>query len=634
MSEPRNILQQYWGYDQFRKPQDEVISSILRKEDTVALLPTGGGKSICFQVPALMLEGVCIVISPLIALMKDQVKNLRARNIQAQAVFSGMHPRQIDNIFNNCINGEIKLLYLSPERLQVTSTIEYIRQMNVSFVAVDEAHCIAQWGHDFRPSYRKIAELRSEVLPDLPFMALTASATPEVLRDIVRNLKLKAPNIYTKSFKRDNLSYRILYTEQKYNKLLAAVKNLRGSGIIYCRSRKATYEISKLMTDNQVTCLPYNAGMPQELRDKTQKLWTSDKVRIIAATTAFGMGIDKGDVRFVLHVDVPESLEAYYQEAGRAGRDGELSYCGLLISPADFQHKLDNLNRSVPDINTVKKVYLALSNYYKVALGSGQGAAFPFDLTDFSKKYDIKPILVVNSLKVLENSDYLTVTESVYMPSRVRILLNRLDLYDYQLRNPDMEKLLLVLMRHYPGIMTTYTRISENLISDQLKIDTQKVILQLETLHRKGIIDYQPVTRDPRILFSWHRQNEQYLRINEEWFHNKFEKEKERLFAVKVFLDKKQCKSVIISAYFGEENVEDCGICSYCMAKEPGRDTASSPEERLREVIKDKSLSLEKILDFFSPEEHQTLILVLTRLEEAGYVKRDDFGFFKYVGKV
>lgn len=630
MSEPKEILKRYWGYDQFRKPQDEIISSILNKQDTVALLPTGGGKSICFQVPALVLEGVCVVISPLIALMKDQVKNLRSNNIQAKAIFSGIHPRQIDNIFNNCINGDVKLLYISPERLQVPSTIEYLRQMNISFVAVDEAHCIAQWGHDFRPSYRKISELRSTILPNVPFMALTASATPEVLQDIVKNLELKSPKIFTKSFKRDNLAYRVLYSEQKYNKLLAAVKNIEGSGIVYCRSRKMTYEISKLLSDNQIPCLPFNAGMSAETRDKTQKMWTTGDVRVIAATTAFGMGIDKGNVRFVLHVDIPESIEAYYQEAGRAGRDGQFSYCGLIVSPSDFQHKMDYLVDSIPDIYLIKKVYLALANYYKIALGSGEGLSYSFDLRDFSKKYDIRPILVINALKVLENSGYLTVTESVYIPSRVRIKINRLDLYDYQLRNPEVEKLMSVLMRIYPGIMSTYSRIDENLISTRLKVDKQSVVKQLLDLHKKEILEYIPVVSDPQILFNWQRQNENHLMINKEWFDNKFEKEKERLFSVKVFLDKEACKSAIISTYFGEKNVEDCGICTYCIKQKPQKDQ-SNYEERLKEIIRDKSLSLEKILDSFNPEEHENIVQTLTNLEISGLIKRDDFGFFKYV---
>ncbi len=628
-----DILRKYWGYEQFRKPQDEIIKSILSKRDTVALLPTGGGKSICFQVPALIFEGVCVVISPLIALMKDQVENLRDKNIHAQAVFSGMHPRQIDNIFNNCINGDVKLLYISPERLGLASTIEYLRQMNISFVAVDEAHCIAQWGHDFRPSYRKIAELRSTILPDVPFMALTASATPDVLQDIVKNLDFKSPNIYTKSFKRDNLAYRVLYTEQKFNKLLAAVKNIEGSGIIYCRTRKMTYEISKLLTDNKITCLPFNAGMSQEARDKAQRLWTTDRVRVIAATTAFGMGIDKGNVRFVLHVDIPESLEAYYQEAGRAGRDGLYSYCGLLISPSDFQHKIDYLVNSIPDMHTIKKVYLALANFYKIALGAGQGVSFPFDLIDFSQKYSIRPVLVINSLKVLENSDYLSTTESVYMPSKVRILVSRIDLYDYQLRNPDVEALLTILMRHYPGIMSTYARINENMISHKLKKHKNNVVKQLEALHKKEILEYIPVTTDPQILFNWQRQNENHLRINEEWFYNKFDKEKERLYSVKVFIDKKECKSSIISSYFGEKNIEDCGICTYCINKKSISNLADI-EDRLKEIIRDKSLSLEKILDFFNPEAHENVVQVLTNLEERGFLKKDDFGFFKYVSKV
>ncbi len=629
INDPELVLKEYWGYDSFREPQLDIIFNILKGKDTLALLPTGGGKSICYQVPALCLEGICIVISPLIALMKDQVKNLQKIGVQAEAVYSGLKSNEIDNIFSNCINGDIKILYLSPERLLVQTTREYFNQMNISFVAVDEAHCISQWGFDFRPSYRNISSLREEFNLKVPILALTATATPSVVSDIVENLKFKDYKKFSISFARKNLAYRVVKSEQKLDKILAAVKNLQGSGIIYCRSRKKTIEVAKFLKDQGIECLPYNAGMSPEQRDTSQNYWTSGRVKVISATTAFGMGIDKGDVRYVLHVDLPESLEAYYQEAGRAGRDGELSYCAIFYGPNEFNDKEKRFKESIPSLSFVKQVYLALSNHYKLAIGSGMGASFDFDLLSFCTKFSFPPQTTLNALKALEASDYLSITESVFTPSKVKFLLDRLEMYDFQLRNPRFEKLLQTMMRFYSGIMNTQVPINENKIAQTVGISVEKLIEVLSFLDSHEILEFIPMSKDPKIMFNWDRQLEKNIRIDEDWFHNKFIVEHERLKAVNVYLNAERCKSQIISEYFGEENSEKCGKCSFCVKWEK-----QNPKSHISEVISNKiieiltaeTLVIEKILDNFHPEEHELVSSLLQKLENEEKIIRTSVG--------
>lgn len=627
--DPAVILKNFWGYDHFREPQLKIINNILNGNDTLALLPTGAGKSICYQVPAMCMEGICIVISPLIALMKDQVKNLKRIGISAEAVYSGLRSSEIDSVFTNCINGDIKLLYLSPERLQVKTTLEYFRQMIISFIAVDEAHCISQWGFDFRPSYRKTGSLREESGLKVPILALTATATPLVTKDIVQNLNFFNYEVFSASFTRDNLSYRVVKTEQKQDKLLAAVKNLEGSGIIYCRSRKKTVEVARFLKDHDVDCLPYHAGMTQEQRDTSQIHWTDGKVKVISATTAFGMGIDKGDVRFVLHYDIPESIEAYYQEAGRAGRDGALSYCAIFFGPGEFEEKERRFKESIPDISFVKQVYLALSNQYKIALGNGAGHSFDFDIASFCNKFSLPPPLTINALKVLEASGYLSISEAVFIPSKVKYLLERLEMYDFQLRNPRFEKLLQTMMRFYPGIMSAPIPVNENKIALSLGISVEKLIEVLHFLSKHEILEYIPMSKDPKIMFNWDRQREKNIRIDEKWFHNKFTMEHERLKAVNIYLNADKCKSQIISEYFGEVGVNACGKCSYCISfKKNDPQSASTVliRNKIIDLLTDETLVVERIMENFPPEEHDGVSNELQKLENEGRIIRTSVG--------
>ena len=415
---PNDILKQYWGFDSFRPLQEDIIQSVLDGKDTLALLPTGGGKSICFQVPALVKEGICIVISPLIALMKDQVYNLQKRGIAAVAIFSGMHYKDIDRILDNCIYGNTKLLYLSPERLTSDLVRERIKKMKVSLIAVDEAHCISQWGYDFRPPYLQIAEIR-EYLPKVPIMALTATATPEVVKDIQEKLEFKRGEVFQQSFLRENLAYVVLEEEGKMEKLFKVLTGVRGSGLVYVRNRRKTKEIAMFLKKYRITADYYHAGLTNEERSQKQEAWINDKIRIIVATNAFGMGIDKPDVRVVVHMDLPDSLEAYFQEAGRAGRDGQKSYAVLLYNQGD---KLDLERRfelSFPPLKEVRLTYQALGSYLQLAVGSGEGESYDFDLVEFSRVYGFSTVKTFNCLKVLERAGWIALSESIYIIRQV-----------------------------------------------------------------------------------------------------------------------------------------------------------------------------------------------------------------------
>lgn len=419
-----NILAKYWGYHSFRPLQEEIITSVLQGNDTLALLPTGGGKSVCFQVPALVQEGVCIVISPLIALMKDQVDNLQKKGISAIAITSAMHKREIDIAFDNCVYGNIKFLYLSPERLITPIAQARIQKMKVSLIAVDEAHCISQWGYDFRPSYLEIAKLR-ELQPKVPVLALTATATPEVVKDIQEKLRFKKANVLQKSFERKNLAYVVIGEEDKLSRLLKVVNNVGGTGVVYVRNRKKTQEVAAFLQKNKIPADFYHAGLTPGERSQKQDSWIKNKTRVIVATNAFGMGIDKPDVRFVVHLDLPDSLEAYFQEAGRAGRDEGKAYAVMLYNEADINDLKSNVEMSFPSVEEIRQTYQALANYYQLAVGSGEGAAFDFDISELCRNYKLEPVTVFNSIRFLEKEGYISATEAVYQPSRINFTLNK-----------------------------------------------------------------------------------------------------------------------------------------------------------------------------------------------------------------
>jgi ATP-dependent DNA helicase RecQ len=623
---PNEVLYSVWGFSSFRAPQDKIIDHILQGKDTVALLPTGGGKSLCYQVPALCMEGVCLVISPLIALMKDQVRVLKKVGVEAEAVYSGLSTKEIDNIFNNCIQGHVKLLYLSPERLQSDNTLSYLLQMRISFVAIDEAHCISQWGFDFRPAYRNITKIRNLGGKTLPFLALTASATPSVLEDMVVNLEMESPQVFRKSFARPNLAYRVVCTEDKRMKIATASQRIKGSGIVYCRSRKRTVDMAAYLKQFGVMAASYHAGLLGNERDKVQDLWTQGNVQVIAATTAFGMGIDKGDVRFVLHLDLPESIEAYYQEAGRAGRDGEFSYCALFYSSSDYKDKERKWEAGIPSLLFVRNVYNCLYNHFLIGYNSGANQTRDFDLELFTRKYNLLPAAALNSLKILEVSGYIVLTEEVLQPSKVQILLDRLSLYDFQLRYPKFEEILQTLMRFYSGILSVPVPINENKLAASLSIKPQTLIKILHYLDRHEVIAYQPLSKDPKIIFLHNRIPEKDISIDKVWMQNKFERERERLKAVDEYLNTPTCKSVFISNYFGEVNAQDCKQCSSCLIKYKNIRPVENVEQQVLALLARGPELPEEIMRAFSPEQHKEVSRALQQLYYNGFIEKTHTG--------
>jgi len=564
-----SILKKYWGFDNFRFPQDDIINSILEGKDTLALLPTGGGKSICFQVPALILEGTCLVISPLISLMKDQVQNLRRKGINASAIVSGMRQSEIETVLDNCKAGKIRLLYVSPERLQSELFRERLFYVDISFIAVDEAHCISQWGYDFRPSYLKIAELR-EANPKLPIMALTATATPKVVIDIQEKLNFDKPNVFSKSFFRSNLAYQVYLEENKWKKLLDLFHQNKGSGIVYTRSRKLTHEISKYLTKANISSDYYHAGLSANDRDLKQQNWIEGKTRIICATNAFGMGIDKPDVRLVVHMNIPDNLEAYFQEAGRAGRDEKLSKAITFFEQSDITLLQERAIKAFPPKEFIKSVYLALGNYFQLPNGSGKEISFDFDIDDFAKRYNFNLIETYNSLKILEKENYITLDEFLDLKSRLKIIINYRAFYELQLKNQKMEFFLKTLLRNYPGLFDHYSKINESKLANILQSSLKDVKDMLNYLHKIKVVDYAQASNKPQITYVQERIANENLLISKENYEIRKEVHLDRMKAMINFLTNKNvCRSRQLLAYFGEQNDEDCKVCDVCLKKYP-----------------------------------------------------------------
>ena len=493
-----SILKQYWGYDQFRPLQEDIIQAVLAGRDTLALMPTGGGKSICFQVPALAQEGICIVISPLIALMKDQVEQLRKRNIPAIAIYSGMGHREIDIALDNCIFGNIKLLYLSPERLHSDLVQERIRHMKVNLFAIDEAHCISQWGYDFRPSYLKLSLLR-ELHPNTPLLALTASATLRVVDDIQTQLLFREQHVLKKSFARPNLGYMALEEENKMGRMLRIIHKMGGSGVIYVRNRRETQEVARFLVNHGIPADFYHAGLTMLERSQKQDAWTSNRVRAIVATNAFGMGIDKPDVRTVIHADVPDCLENYYQEAGRAGRDGKKSYAILLYQPSELEALKEQIEIRFPDLDQIKQVYQAVYNYLQVPTGAGAGEYFVFDMTRFLQNFKLDARQTLYAIQALEQDGWLTFNEQNFKPSTLGFVCDKSALYRFEEEHPNFEPLIKALLRSYEGIYDQSTAISENNLAYLLREKEEKVKQLLLQLHKAGLVEYEPKSEDPQI---------------------------------------------------------------------------------------------------------------------------------------
>ncbi|MCB8964532.1 MAG: RecQ family ATP-dependent DNA helicase [Bacteroidales bacterium] len=559
------ILKQYWGYTSFRSIQREIIESVYNGTDTLALMPTGGGKSITFQVPALAKEGVCLVITPLIALMKDQVENLKQRGISATAIHSGLSSHEIDIELDNCAYGNIKFLYLSPERLATPLFKERVRKMKVSLVAIDESHCISQWGYDFRPSYLKIVEIRELLPPDVPFLALTATATPDVVEDIQQKLGFKNGKVFRMSFARDNLVYLVRNVEDKIKHLLKIANGIPGTGVVYVRSRDKTKEIALMLRQNGISADFYHAGLTMEIRNTKQSDWQSGKTRIIVATNAFGMGIDKPNVRFVVHMDLPDSPEAYFQEAGRAGRDQKLAYAILLFNESDTLKISQRLESNFPPIEEIRRTYQALGSYLNIAIGGGRDEVYDFNLMDFCSVYRLNSVKAYNSLKLLEREGYIELTDELDNPSRLIFTVNKQELYKYQVAHADLDKFIKVILRNFTGVFSQYVRIDEAYLSRLAAIPTAKVFENLKTLSHNKIINFIPKKRTPLVIMTTERLDEKNLRINPESFQMLRNRFVSRVDALITYAKSQtKCRSQMLSEYFGEKDSFRCGKCDVC----------------------------------------------------------------------
>ncbi len=594
----RQILLKYWGFSSFRPMQEDIINSVLEGKDTLALLPTGGGKSICFQIPTLVKEGLNIVVTPLIALMKDQVENLKRKGIKAVAIYSGMHPNEIEVAVNNCTYNNVKFLYLSPERLETDLIKLNIEKMKVSLLTVDEAHCISQWGYDFRPHYLKIADFR-KYLPNVPVMALTATATPEVVQDIQQKLAFSSPNVFQGSFERKNLTYVVLKEENKLNRLLKVVNNLKGSGIVYMRSRKKTVEIAQFLQKNKITANYYHAGLDHKNREVRQNSWMHGKTQVMVATNAFGMGIDKPNVRFVVHLDITDSLEAYFQEAGRAGRDEKRSYAVLLYEDADIIDAKNNLTAQYPELKTIRLIYQALGNFYQLAIGSGKDVSFDFEIFKFCSNYNFKQQTVYNSLKFLEKEGYILLQEIIDADSKIHLKTTKEDLYKFQVENAKYDKFIKVLLRSYSGLFTEFVKINENAIAKRIELNKEQVEKYLQLLEKYEILTYVKRKQKPQITFLTERQDSKDIYISDENYRDRKKASEKRLRSVLQYVsNNNKCRSQQLLEYFGETNTKRCGRCDVCI--ERNKIELSELEfdivlKHIKPILKSKSCTVEEI---------------------------------------
>ena len=626
MTTPLEILKQYWGYDSFRLNQEEIINSVLAGRETLALMPTGGGKSLTFQIPALMTEGITIVVTPLIALIKDQAESLRDKGIPVIAIYSGMGKDEIDAAIDNAINGDYKFLYLSPERLGSEIFRARAPKMNVSYLVIDEAHCISQWGHDFRPDYLKIKEIK-EIVSPLATIALTATATEKVVHEIVHQLDLKNVNIVKSSFGRDNLSYVCREDEDKNGQLLRIAKSVNGSGIVYVRERKKAEEIAHFLQSQGILAEPYHAGIGSALRSSRQDDWKSGAIRIIVATNAFGMGIDKADVRFVCHLDPPESLEAYYQEAGRAGRDGKRSYAVLLWSRSDSGRLRKILASTFPPVEYIASVYQKIFIYYGIAFGAGKERVLKFSLADFAANTKLHPVPAYHALKYISKEGYLDVTEEIDNPSRIKFLINRDELYNIQLKNNSLDAFIKTLLRLYSGLFSALTPIDEEYVAKITRNSKAAITSSLVTLSRMGVISYVPSVRSPLLILKIERLDEKNFRITQSMYDQLRGSMEEKIEGViEYFSGRDKCRQSVLLEYFGEFGTPDCGSCDICLSRKSRKesnDYYGEIEKRLIELLLDGPKNIAEI-SLEIDDESRTYIQILRDLTDRGGVEIKD----------
>ena len=579
------ILKQYWGYDSFRGIQEEIIKSIGEGRDTLGLMPTGGGKSITFQVPALAKDGLCIVITPLIALMKDQVQNLRQRGIKAVAIYSGMTRQEILIALENCIFGNYKFLYISPERLDTDIFKQKLRAMKVNMITVDESHCISQWGYDFRPAYLKIADIR-ELLPGVPLLALTATATPDVVQDIQSRLKFREKNVFRMSFERKNLAYIVRKTDNKTAELLHILRRMPGSAIIYVRSRRRTKETTELLTHEGITADFYHAGLDNAVKDIRQKRWQDGECRVMVATNAFGMGIDKPDVRLVIHLDLPDSPEAYFQEAGRAGRDGEKAYAVILYSKSDKVTLHKRIPDTFPDKDYIKKVYEHLQYYYQMAMGDGLGCTKEFNLEEFCRKFKHFPVPADSALKILTQAGYIEYTDEQDNASRIIFTIRRDELYKLREMGNETEALVQTILRSYTGLFTDYAYISETALSLRTGLTRQQIYNVLMSLSKRRIIDYIPRKKTPYIIYTRERVELNHLHISPAVYEERKERYEARIRAMVDYVTSETaCRSLMLLRYFGEKNENNCGQCDVCLSGHAAHELPTDTFEKLKKEL-------------------------------------------------
>lgn len=626
-----SVLKQYWGFEAFRPLQEDIVHSILQGRDTLALMPTGGGKSICFQVPAMIKEGICIVISPLIALMKDQVEHLRARGIEALAIFSGMSYREIDIALDNCIFGKIKFLYIAPERLYSELVRERIRYMKVNLFAIDEAHCISQWGYDFRPSYLQLNQLR-ELHPSVPVLALTATATSRVIEDIQTQLHFKVANVLSKSFARTNLGYMAFEEEDKMGRMLRIIKKMGGSGVVYVRNRRETQEVARVLVNHGIPADYYHAGLAMKDREQKQNAWMSNKIRVIVATNAFGMGIDKSDVRFVIHLDIPDSLEAYYQEAGRAGRDSKKAFPVMLYQQDDRDRLWTTLESSFPTVSFIQKVYHCLGNYYQIAYGAGSGATFDFDVVDFCKKYEIDLLHTISALKFLERDSWLALSEAVYIPSRFKFEVDYQELYKFQVQSAKYDSLIKIILRTYGGVFDLYVPINEFEFAKKLGVPFDIVVELLSGMEKQQISSYIKSTDKPQLQFLQSRVDYKNLYIDMDFIRERKQIKEEQLKAIYHYLDTKDCRSVALLAYFGEEDAELCGECDLCLVRKHKEGQTAKIRQEIRILLSEKALTLHELIDSISVGRENDKIKILRELIEESEAKVEEEMYY-WIGR-
>lgn len=627
MNKYQEILKQYWGYDSFRDLQEEIITSIGEGKDTLGLMPTGGGKSITFQVPALAQSGLCIVITPLIALMKDQVQNLRKRGIKALAIYSGMTRQEIVTALENCIFGDYKFLYISPERLDTEIFRIKLRSMKVSMITVDESHCISQWGYDFRPAYLKIAEIR-ELLPGVPVLALTATATPEVVKDIQSRLNFREENIFRMSFERKNLAYIVRKTDNKTGELLHILKRIDGSAIIYVRNRRRTKEITELLMQEGITADFYHAGLDNAVKDLRQKRWQNGEIRVMVATNAFGMGIDKPDVRIVLHIDLPDSPEAYFQEAGRAGRDGLKAYAVILYAKSDKMTLHKRVADTFPEKEYILQVYEHLQYYYQMAMGDGFQCIREFNLEEFCRKFKYFPVPVDSALKILTQAGYLEYTDEQDNASRILFTIRRDELYKLREMGTEAETLIQTILRSYTGVFTDYAYISEDTLAIRTGLTRQQIYNILVTLTKRRIVDYIPHKKTPYIIYTRERLELRYLHIPASVYEERKARYEARIKAMEEYVTSESvCRSRMLLRYFGEKNEHNCKQCDVCLNR---HETDCLPEDSFREMRKQilelltrKSLPPAGIANAIEAE-REDISRVIQYLLEEGELKMQD----------